>query len=510
MTAGAFRSGRDERRDLTLDCDVVVVGSGAGGSTVATELALSGLRVVVLEEGARVPGELLGQMRPSESLRHVWRDGAVTAAIGLGDTPTVNVTMGRCVGGSSVLTGGVCFRIPDPVMAHWTSELGLEGFTPRAMNPYFEHVERAIHVEEVPDAMRSRSTRLFVLGAERQGFEVKPIRRNTEGCNGCGRCNFGCPHGAKLSVDRSYLPRAVAAGAEVWSHCLVERVVVKDGRARGVEGRLLDGPGGRPGSRLRVRATRVVVACGAWHTPLLLRRSGVGHPRWVGRGMTLHPGFRVLARFDAPVEGWKGALQSAYSDAFEHEGITLTGLFVPTGVLGATMPGVGVEHTRNAANIGHLAMFGGILHDEGGATVRPWWGREPLVTYRMSPRDRARIPRIATIMAEAFFAAGAREVFLPVLGLRGVDADGLRKVPWDRLPGRRIECASQHPLGSARMGSSEHNSVVDSDGRVWNVRGLYVADGSILPTSLGVNPQLSIMSVATRVAWRMRDARGDR
>ena len=178
----------------------------------------------------------------------------------------------------------------------------------------------------------------------------------------------------------------------------------------------------------------VVVACGAWHTPLLLLRSGVGHPRWVGRGMTLHPGFRVLARFDQPVEGWKGALQSAYSDAFEHEGITLTGLFVPTGVLGATMPGVGVEHTRNAANIGHLAMFGGILHDEGGATVRPWWGREPLVTYRMSPRDRDRLAdcrrRTNVLPLGSGALAGSslpidRERVREALGFEGVAANSL-------------------------------------------------------------------------------------
>ncbi len=505
MTAGAYRSGRDHGRDLALDADAVVVGSGAGGATVATELALSGLRVVVLEEGPNVPAQLLGAMRPSESMRHVWRDGAVTAAIGLGDTPTINVTMGRCVGGSSVLTGGVCFRIPDPVLAHWTRELGLHGYTPREMEPFFERVERAMHVETVPEALRSRSTRLFAEGARKRGFALEPMRRNTKGCDGCGRCNFGCPHGAKMSVDLSYLPRAVAAGADVWSHALVDRVIVEGGRAVGVRGRLLDRDGSRPGSRLTVRAPRVVLACGAWLTPGILQRSRIGHPRWVGRGMTLHPGFRVIARFDQPVEGWKGALQSAWSGAFEREGITLTGLFIPAGVLGATMPGVGPEHTRNAANIGHLAMFGGILHDEGGGTVHRWFGRDPLVTYRMTAHDRARIPRIVTIMAETFFAAGAREVFLPVLGMRGVDADGLAKVPWEKVRGRQIECTSQHPLGSARMGSSEHNSVVDADGRVWNVPGLWVADGSILPTSLGVNPQLSIMSVATRVAWRMRD-----
>jgi choline dehydrogenase-like flavoprotein len=501
---GAYHSARDHAGDLELDADVVVVGSGAGGAVVATELASSGQSVLVLEEGANVSSADHGRMRPSESMRHAWRDGAFTMAFGLGDTPTVNVTMGRCVGGSSVITGGVCFRIPEAVLRHWTNELGLDGYTPAAMERYFEHVEHAMHVEEVPVAMRSRSTALFALGAERRGYPLEPMRRNTKGCNGCGRCNFGCPHGAKMSVDLSYLPRAVAAGADVWSHCLVERVTMRGCRAIGVTGRVLNGRDGRPGGALVVRARRVVVAAGAWHTPLLLRRSGVVNDH-LGKHLTLHPGFRMLASFDEPVRGWRGALQSAYSAAFEHEGITLTGLFVPTGVLAATMPGVGAEHATHAAGIDRLAMFGGIIHDEGGGTVRRGLGREPFVTYRMSKRDRALVPRLVRLMAETFFEAGARHVYLPVLGLRAVGPDDLRDVPLERFPGRRFECASQHPLGSAQMGASREWSVVDVDGRPWDTDELYVADGSIVPTSLGVNPQLSIMAMATRIAWRMRD-----
>ncbi len=503
--SGGYHSARDLRGPLTLDCDVVVVGSGAGGAVVATELAESGLRVIVLEEGPRVDASVHGQMRPSESMRHLWRDGAFMAALGIGDSPTINVTMGRGVGGSSMLTGGVCFRVPGPVLREWQRELGLEDFTEAQLEPYVSRVEEAIHVEEVPVAMRSRSTALFAEGAAKLGMPVHAMRRNTRGCDGCGRCNFGCPHGAKMSVDLSYLPRAVAHGADVWSHALVERVVTRGTRAVGVTGRLLNGRGGAPGDRLTVHARRVVVAAGAWHTPALLMRSGLGHPRWVGRQMTLHPGFRVLARFDESVRGWQGALQSAYCDAFEGDGITLMSLFVPTGVLGATMPGVGEEHVAAAARIGNLAMFGGIIHDEGGGAVHRGPGREPVVTYRMSPSDRAKIPRVITHMAETFFAAGAREVFIPVLGSRGRDADAFRATDLERLPTSRIECASQHPLGSARMGCSRENSVVDPDGRVWDVDELYVADGSVLPTSLGVNPQLSIMTVATRTALRMRE-----
>lgn len=500
----SLQSARDLQDDLELDCDTVVVGSGAGGAVVATELALAGERVIVLEEGASVPGELLGKMRPSESMRHVWRDGALLMAFGVGDSPSINVTMGRCVGGSSVLTGAVCFRTPEHVLHHWTRSLGLRDYSPSAMAPYFEHVEKAIHVETVPESMRSRSTQLFGIGAKKLGFEMLPMRRNTHNCNGCGRCNFGCPHGAKMSVDLSYLPRAIKAGADVWSHCLVERVLRKGDRAIGVEGRILNRPGGKPGHSLRVFARRVVLAAGAWHTPLILRRSDIGRPDQVGHKLTLHPGFRVTARFDEPVKGWQGALQSGWVGDLDPEGITFMSLFVPPGVLGSAMPGVGAEHARNARNIGHLAMFGGIIHDQGGGTIHSIPGREPLVLYRMDPHDRAKLPKLLSTMARAFFAAGAREVFLPVLGLRGFDADAFAKFDLSRIPSSRLECASQHPLGSAQMGRLPEHSVTDPDGKVWGMDGLYLADGSVVPTSLGVNPQLSIMAIATRIAWRMK------
>ncbi len=499
----SYHSARDHVGDLVLDCDVVVVGSGASGAVVATELASAGLKVIIVEEGPNIPSAKLGQMRVSESIRHVWRDGAFTIAIPLGDTPAINVTMGRGVGGSSMLTGGVCFRIPDPVLDTWERELGLVEYTPKKMEEFHAHVEKAIHVEEVPKEMRSIGTNLFAEGAAKIGLTVESMRRNTKGCNGCGRCNFGCPHGAKMSVDVSYLPRAVEKGAQIFSHCLVDKIVMDGTRAVGVRGRLLNKRGGAPGDRLTVHARRVVIAAGAWHTPLVLERSGLGNREVLGKNLTLHPAFRMLARFDQEVRGWEGALQSAYSRTLEPEGITYTGLFVPVGVLGATMPGVGLELAQNAKKIGHLAMFGGLIHDLGGGTVHRGLGREPYVTYRMAARDRAVMPKLIRTMAEAFFAAGAREVFLPVLGMRGLDADALKQLRLEDLPGKRFECASQHPLGSAQMGSSPRRSVVDGDGRVWGTQGLYVVDGSVLPTSLGVNPQLSIMTVATRLAWRM-------
>ena len=375
MSASEVQQGRRHHGDLSLSTDVVVIGSGAGGAVVAALLAEAGHRVIVLEEGPHVPLSQYQRMRPSQHLRSVWRDGGMTVAVGVGDTPTINVTMGRCIGGSSMLTGGVCFRTPDQVVNVWSGERGLRELTPEALAPHFEEVERDVHVEEVPTSMRSRSTQLFDLGASRRGYPLKPLRRNTKGCQGQSRCNFGCPEGAKLSVDLSYLPRAIRAGAQVWSDCRVDQVLHEGGRAVGVVGRVLNGPGrmwrGDEGGKLEVRAKHVVVAAGSYHSPLLLMRSGLGRKnRHLGRHMTVHPAFRMFARFDEPVNGWRGALQSAYTDHFEDQGYTLVSLFIPTGVLAATMPGFGPEMTTRAKGIPNLAVFGGMIHDEGRAASR--------------------------------------------------------------------------------------------------------------------------------------------
>ena len=508
MTGGEYLRGRDMAGPLTLDADVVVVGSGAGGAVAAAILAEAGQSVLVLEEGPRVEASTYAGWRPSESMRHMWRDGGMTAALPVGDSPIINVTMGRVVGGSSVLTGGVCFRTPDEIHEVWVKERGLTDLSAADLDPAFTAVESAVNVVEVPADMRSRGIQLYAEGAHRKGFEVGAIRRNTRDCVGAGQCNFGCPKGAKMSVDVAYLPRAVAAGARVLSDCRVVKVLRKGARAVGVEGRLLNHPKGNEhdGQRVTVRAKRVLLAAGSWHTPLVLKRSGLGRAsKHIGRNLTLHPGFRLMARFDDPVRAWAGSLQSAYSDAFSDERITMVGLFVPPGVLAATMPGFGAVNAGHAAGIPNLAIFGGMIHDEGGGVIRRGPGREPLVTYRMSREDRAAMPRLVRVMAETFFASGARHVYLPILGHPPVTPDELAGIDLESIPAGRFECSSQHPLGSVRMGRSAAEGAIDTDGKLFGLEELFVVDGAGVPTSLGVNPQLTIMAMATRLAWRLRE-----
>lgn len=498
----SYFDGSKHQGPLELDADVVVVGSGAGGAVTAAVLAEAGQRVVVLEEGRNVTPQEYGVMTPSQQMRAMWRDAGLTFALGLGDTPVINVMMGKCVGGSSALTGGVCFRTPGWVLKEWREQRGLPTFTEAHLDPYFEEMERVVNVTEVPVSLRSRSSLLFNEGSTKLGHPLKPIRRNTKDCEGHSKCNFGCPKHAKQSVDISWLPRATAKGAQVWSRCLVDRVMHTDGRASGVTGRLLNGDDNTPGTIFTVHAKRVVLAAGAYHTPLIAKASGIGRAsKQVGRNLTLHPSFRIMARFDTPVDGWKGALQSMYSDDWEHDGITLLGMFLPPGVLAATMPGIGPEHVARARQISQLGVFGGLIHDEGGGTVHRLPGsREPIVTYRMDPKDKAKVAPLMRLMADIWFAAGAKEVFLPVLGLGGVTPDRMKTLALEKVKGRDLECGSQHPLGTCRMGTSKNSAVVDEWGECFDLPGCTIADGSVVPTSLGVNPQLTIMTMALRIA----------
>jgi choline dehydrogenase-like flavoprotein len=496
----AIVHGREVEAPIYDRVDVVVVGSGAGGSVVARELARAGKSVLVLEEGGHYTPQEYGAMSPSNSLRRLAREAGLAVALGLGDTPLISVMSGKCVGGSSVLTGGVCFRIPEDILQHWSTELGLPRMTPDALDPFFTEIEKTIHVETVPESMRSLGTQRFVDGAAKLGIRMKSLRRNTVHCRGAARCNFGCPHGAKMSVDVSFLPDAFSHGCRLVSDALVERIDFAGGRATGVRGRLLDAVTGEPRVPFEIRAKVVVLACGALHTPVLLRRSGVNTAH-VGRHLTLHPGFRVAALFDEEVRGWDGSLQSVYSDHFQHDGITLVGVYSAASVLAAAFPGFGREHRALARQLPHLGVFGGMVHDDGGGSVRRWLSREPLITYRMSDRDRSRVFRTIHILARMAFAAGARKVILPIFGSpvveKAADVDFLQSRP---PRATHVECMTFHPLGSAKMSATPEMGVVRTTGETWSVDNLFVADGSVLPTSIGVNSQVPVMTMALLIA----------
>jgi len=496
--------GRTVGAPMRASVDVVIVGSGAGGAVVAREMARDGRSVLALEEGGYYTPEEYGKLSPSQSLRRIAREAGLNVAMGIGDTPLISALAGKAVGGSSLLTGGVIFRVPEDILHEWSTDLGLHELTPEALDPFFTEVERAVHAEIVPEAMRSRSTELFVEGATKMGIPMKSLRRNTHGCRGASRCTFGCPNRAKMSVDLSFWPDAWEHGARVWADALVERVDIRGGRAWGVRGRFLDQETGEPRVPFEVHAKLVVVACGALHSPLLLRRSGLEGPH-VGRHMTLHPSFRVCALFDEEVDGWDGAMQSVFSDAMMDQGITFVSAYNPPSVLAAAFPGIGQPHQRLIERVSNLAVFGGMVHDDGGGQVRRWISREPLLLYKMSGRDRARLFLGIQTLGKMAFAAGAKEVLLPIFGSEPFESEASLDFLTSNPPSaRRVESLSFHPLGSAKMATSAKGGVVKPTGETWQVDNLFVADGSVVPTSIGVNSQLPIMTMALKIARGIR------
>jgi len=481
--------------------DACVIGSGAGGAVVACEFARAGFRVVVLEEGAYfTQRDFVGP--PFERVQRFYRNGGATIALG---RPTLAIPLGKCVGGTTVVNSGTCFRTPDRVLREWEGRDGVEGADPAAMAPYFDEVERAIGVRPVPWEIIGRNAELFDQGVHALGLHGEPIHRNIVGCRGCGQCAFGCPSDAKQAMHLTYLPAAEAAGARLYARCRAERVTIERGRTTGVEAVLLAPESEAVQGRLKVRAPIVVVAAGAIHTPGVLRRSGVRHPA-LGRNLRLHPAVAVAGFFREEVLAWRGTLQSYFVDRLqESHGVMIEVTNPVPGVSAAALPGVGRALSAGLARFRHAAAAGLFVSDTGAGRVIPLPGtREPLITYRLPPADARALLEGIALVAEIFFAAGAESVYPGIAGLGELthphEAAGLRD---GRFSGAALMPTGFHPMGTTRMGRDAERAVTDSWGAVRGTQGLYVTDASLFPTCVGVNPQVSIMAFATRNARRI-------
>ncbi|RME83808.1 MAG: FAD-binding protein, partial [Planctomycetota bacterium] len=303
--------GKDFQDKVKLKGDVLVIGSGCGGAVVAKELAEAGFEVIVFEEGGYYRPKEYYQFSPSQALRFMYRDYGGVPAVGLGDTPLILIQAGRCVGGSSVVNGGVCFRTPDYVIERWRKELGLESFDLKRMESIFERVEQEISVQPVPEHLLNKGVLKLREAAKKKGYSGHIIQRNVEGCEGCCRCIFCCPKDHKKSVLITYLEKAQNHGCRIYADFRVDKIKIKRGKACGIKGRILDRKTRRPVSSFEAEGKVVVLAAGGLASPIVLINNGIHRKlKAVGRNLTLHPGARVYGIFDEPILGWKGAFQS--------------------------------------------------------------------------------------------------------------------------------------------------------------------------------------------------------
>ncbi|MEB2284623.1 MAG: hypothetical protein B6D46_00550 [Polyangiaceae bacterium UTPRO1] len=482
--------------DVRRAVDVVVIGTGAGGAVAAATLAEAGARVLLLEEGAYHRTEEFSG-HPPEMLTLLYRNRGLTATLG---TPVIGVPLGCAVGGTTTVNSGTCYPAPDYVLERWVRDEGLGDLAPPLMAPRFAEVSRRIGVTPVPEELLGPNARLFRKGAEALGFAGAPIPRNVKGCKGTGVCAFGCPTGAKQSMNLSYVPAALAAGAELVTRARARRLLSDGNRIWGVEASLLDAKGQPTGRTLRALARATVVAVGAFYTPALLRTSGVRHPL-LGRNLRIHPAARVGAMFAEPVKGWIGVPQSYHVSQFEREGIFIQGIFAPPGVEAPSIPGIGREHRERMRRFSHLGSFGALISESGSGRVVTVPGGQPLALYSLSPPDCRRLARAISLTAQVWFAAGATEVFTSVRSRPVLRSMAEARDFGDRAVGAKyFDAMAFHPMGTARMSADPARGVVDGSGRVHGYEGLYVADAAVLPSSTRRNPQLTIMAVATKIA----------
>lgn len=491
----------DYSGDVRDACDVLVIGSGPGGAVVAKELAEAGHDVILLEEGPPFNRREFTQEAGS-AMQRMLREGGSRAARGNLVTPTMQAI---ALGGGSVINSAICARPPAWIFDKWAERTGTRETTLEALIPHFENVESQLGVTPTPEEVQGERNLRFKIGCEKLGISCEPTWRNVRGCRGSGECFTGCRNGAKKSVDVSYVPAAIRAGARVYTSVRAERIVAEGRHARSVEGRVIEPFTLREHGRARFDAKLVVLAAGCMATPVILLKSGLANSSGlVGKDLRFHPGLAVMAMFPEKIDPWKGATQGYHSLHYLDEGLKFEVLWSPPAVLATRMPGLGHEYQRHLLKYDHLAPFDVICAaDHSAGEVKPRIGSyDPDIKFHFDQRDVDLMRRGLGTLSDICWAAGA-EAILP--GLNGIpevihsqaDAEVIRHAP---LKANDTIAASNHAFCTTRMSADPKRGVVDESGRCHDLDNVYIADTGIFAASPGVNPMLLCMALADRVA----------
>ena len=502
-------------RNLDLEADVVVIGSGAGGGVSAETLAQAGLAVILVEEGPLASSSEF-RMREGEAYARLYQDAAARKT----RDHAITILQGRCVGGSTTVNWTSSFRTPARTLAHWRDSLGLRTMDEAALAPWFEAMERRLGIAPWTVAPNANNDALR-RGGETLGIPTGAIPRNVKGCWNLGYCGMGCPTNAKQSMLVTTIPGALERGATLVHRAHVERLVIERDRVVACEARGSAGNGAEASAhRVRLHARHFVLSAGAIGSPAILMRSYAPDPALaLGRRTFLHPSLVSAAIMPEEVAGFYGAPQSVYSDHFLDApldgpaGFKLEAAPIHPVLAGITLPGFGAEHARSMGRLAHLQVLIALLRDGfhrdspgGRVALRP--DGSAVLDYPMSPYLWEGARRAFLAMAQIQFAAGAREV-------TPVHEAAVPSRSWGEAQGAIAALAlrplaarvvSAHVMGGCAMGPDARHGVVDESGRHHQLENLSVHDASVFPTSLGANPQLTIYALAARMSAALAGA----
>lgn len=496
-----------------LKAGVIVIGSGAGGAVAAARLAEAGHDVLIVEAGALWTGADLDENEYAMTARlYAERGHRATDDAGL------SLLQGTSVGGGTTVNWMIMLRTPDWVLDEWAAYNGAEGMRPSDLAPVFARIEDELHARVVPDDAHSANNRIILDGAKKLGWSAFAGRINAKGCVRSGFCGYGCRYGAKQGGLQTYLPRALDAGARLLANTTALRIeVVERGGSFPLKRvTLRHTPPGEAPRELVAEAPVVIVAGGAVETPALLQRSGMGGGG-VGRFLRVHPVTAVLGLYDREIQGSSGIPLTAVCDQYlRGDGGYGSWIECPPlhpGLAAATLQGFGTEHRAmmtHFPNLGSLIVLvrDGAEREHSDGEVRVRRDDSVSIRYRLNPRDAKQLEIGMVAAARLHFAAGAREVIStharPVALSSMETIDRLRGYP---LGPNQLTLSSAHVNGTCRLGSDRRTAGADPHGEVYYAPGVFVADGSLLPTALGVNPQETIMALATIVSERIAQRR---
>jgi choline dehydrogenase-like flavoprotein len=462
----------------TLDADVLVIGSGAGGAATAATLAAAGRDVIVVEEGPWIDPDALEPFS-LEEMAAKYRHRGLAAALG---NPAIAFAEGRCVGGSTEINSGLYHRLPETLAESWRHEYDIDEFDAGALHAYAQRIENELAVSRLPGAPPPSSA-LLERGATKLGWQAveyeRVFRYDTAG------------RGVKQTMTRTLLPRAIDAGATVIPNCHVRRLTRRDGRVTGARCRRTENGGAED---LTIRAGHVFVCAGAIQTPALLQRSGIR--AGIGSGLKVHPMIKIAARFPHPVD--HGGVPMQVITEFGPN-LSIGGSASRRGQVAMALADSTADYRDALDDWEHVSVYYAAIRSEGRGRVVTVPGlRAPIVTYRLTEGDMSRLARGLVHLGEVLLASGATELYPSVADGPVVRShDGLAAW-WDAVTRNRTNLMTVHLTSSVRMGEERSRTGADSFGRVWGVENLRVSDASLVPDAPGVNPQGTIMAIAAR------------
>ncbi len=494
----------------TLSADVVIIGSGAGGGTSAEVLAKAGLKVILIEAGPLKTSNDF-DMDERKAYKNLYQEHAGR----MNKNGSLSILQGRCVGGTTVVNWTSSFRTPEQTLAHWQSTYQLEGCSVNDMAPWFEKMEKRLNINPWP-VPANENNAILSRGADTLGIPWKVIPRNVLGCWNLGFCGTGCPTNAKQSMLVTTIPEALKHGSQLIYNASAEQLIFDDKQQKvtAIKVDALDDSHKKTGIELTIKATSVVLAAGGINSPALMLRSKAPDPEnLVGKRTFLHPVAFSFAKFDEEVNPYYGAPQSVYSDHYQWQSVTgKVGykLEVPPlhpSLTSALLLGHGPEHVKDMQSLPNLSamialMRDGFNNESIGGSIELAEDGSPIIDYEINDYLWQGIKDAHLKMAELQFAAGAKAVKLAHIDSLWYSSWSSCKTAIEAFA--YISCrplvGSAHVMGGLAMGEDLSSCVVNSQGRYHYLDNLYVFDGSVFPTSIGANPQLSIYGMACKNA----------